>query len=121
MNKPDGDPSRNFGVGSAREDGVALAIQFFETTSSSRTDQRRGNSNEQVGAGRAGMNQHAELVLFITPRDRRALQLLASETGNGEIAEYLGMSASEVESYLTMLFAKVGAASQSEAVAIAAR
>ena len=131
MNKPDTHLSINFDGGSALGGGVALVNTFVEKTSSSRNDQRRTNSNET----RSWMThapiwyrpEHGtdppptRLVLFITPQDRRALQLLASERGSGEIAEHLGMSTSEVDSYLSVLFAKIGAASQSEAVAIAAR
>jgi DNA-binding NarL/FixJ family response regulator len=58
-------------------------------------------------------------VLQITPRDREALQLLAMGREIGQIAGSLGLSAGEVESDLTKLFATMGAASRSEAIAVA--
>jgi DNA-binding NarL/FixJ family response regulator len=58
-------------------------------------------------------------VLHLTPSDRDALQLLANGTAAIEIAKDLGLSESEIESHLTRLFARMGAASPAEAVAIA--
>lgn len=58
-------------------------------------------------------------VLHITPSDRVALQLLAKGTAAIEIANNLGLPESELESHLTTLFARLGAASRSEAIAIA--
>jgi two-component system, NarL family, response regulator YdfI len=61
------------------------------------------------------------LVLHITPWDQAALQLLANGTAVDEIAGRLGMGEREVETYLTTLFAKLGVASRSEAIAAAFR
>jgi DNA-binding NarL/FixJ family response regulator len=58
-------------------------------------------------------------VLHITPSDRDTLQLLANGTAAIEIANDLGLPESEIESHLTRLFARMGAASPAEAVAIA--
>jgi DNA-binding NarL/FixJ family response regulator len=58
-------------------------------------------------------------VLHITPSDRVALQLLANGTVAIEIAKNLGLPESEIESHLTRLFARLGAASRSEAIAMA--
>jgi DNA-binding NarL/FixJ family response regulator len=58
-------------------------------------------------------------VLHITPADRDALQLLANGTAAIEIANDLGLAESEIESHLTRLFARMGAAGPAEAVAIA--
>jgi NarL family two-component system response regulator YdfI len=58
-------------------------------------------------------------VLHITPADRVALQLLANGTAAIEIANNLGLPEAELESHLTTLFARLGAASRSEAIAIA--
>jgi NarL family two-component system response regulator YdfI len=61
------------------------------------------------------------VVLHITPWDQAALQLLANGTAVDEIAGCLGMGEREVDTYLTALFVKMGAASRSEAVAAAFR
>ena len=61
------------------------------------------------------------LVLHITPTDRDALQLLANGTAAADIASDLGLPASEIESHLTRLFARMGAASPAEAIAIAVK
>jgi len=61
------------------------------------------------------------LTLHITHRERAALQLLADGRAKDEIANGLGVSEPAVEAHLTMLFAKMGAASQTEAVAAAFR
>jgi DNA-binding NarL/FixJ family response regulator len=58
-------------------------------------------------------------VLQITPSDRDALQLLANGTAATEIANDLGLPQSEIESHLTKLFVRMGAAGPAEAVAIA--
>jgi DNA-binding NarL/FixJ family response regulator len=58
-------------------------------------------------------------VLHITPSDRDALQLLANGTAAIEIANNLGLPESEIESHLTGLFARLGAASRAEAIAMA--
>lgn len=58
-------------------------------------------------------------VLHITPADRNALQLLANGTDAIAIASGLGLPESEIDSHLTTLFARIGAASPAEAVAIA--
>lgn len=60
-------------------------------------------------------------MLHITPWDQAALQLLANGTAVEEIAGRLGIGARDVDSYLTTLFAKLGAASRSEAIAAAFR
>jgi NarL family two-component system response regulator YdfI len=60
-------------------------------------------------------------VLHITPSDRDALQQLANGTAPIEIANNLGLSESEIESHLTRLFARLGAASLAEAIAIAVK
>lgn len=61
----------------------------------------------------------ASLVLEITPAERNALQLLAIGTPADEVARNLGAAESDGESQLTRLFAAMGAANQTEAVAIA--
>jgi DNA-binding NarL/FixJ family response regulator len=59
--------------------------------------------------------------LLITPSDRAMLQLLADGKEAHAIADRLGIAANELDARLTKLFAKLGAASRSEAVATAAR
>jgi DNA-binding CsgD family transcriptional regulator len=61
------------------------------------------------------------VVLHITPWERNALQLLAEQKGTTEIASCLGLSVSEIDPHLTALFARMGAASRTEAVASAQR
>jgi LuxR family transcriptional regulator, quorum-sensing system regulator BjaR1 len=59
------------------------------------------------------------LVLQITPLERDALQLLALGKAPEEIASCLSIRASDVKSHLARLFAAMGAANESEAVAVA--
>jgi DNA-binding NarL/FixJ family response regulator len=61
------------------------------------------------------------LILQITPWERTALQLLANGKATHEMAGRLGLSECEVESHLTTLFARMGAASRTEAIAAAVR
>lgn len=60
-------------------------------------------------------------MLHITPTERAALQLLATGIGTGELAGRLGLSAYEIDAHLASLFARMGAASRTEAVASAMR
>jgi len=60
-------------------------------------------------------------LLHITPWERTALQLLANGIATREIATRLGTGEAEVESHLMTLFARLGAASRTEAVAAAVR
>jgi DNA-binding NarL/FixJ family response regulator len=60
-------------------------------------------------------------MLEITFRERAALELLAKEKGLNEIAGNLGVSEREAEEQLSMLFAKMGAATRTEAVSVAMR
>jgi DNA-binding CsgD family transcriptional regulator len=61
------------------------------------------------------------LVLQITPSERTALQLLATGKDRREVADRLLVSEGEIDTHLATLFAKMGVASQSEAVAAALR
>ena len=58
-------------------------------------------------------------MLQITPWDREALQLLARGTEISQIAGRLGLSTREVEANLMQLFATMGAANRTEAIAVA--
>jgi DNA-binding NarL/FixJ family response regulator len=69
------------------------------------------SSNEKGGAP----------VLQITPWERAALQLLANGIATHELAGRLGVSESEIEVRMSTLFARMGAASRSEAIAAALR
>jgi DNA-binding NarL/FixJ family response regulator len=60
-------------------------------------------------------------VLRITPWERWALQLLADGKATHEVAGSLGISETEVEVHLATLFARMGAANRSEAIAAALR
>ena len=60
-------------------------------------------------------------MLHITPHERAALQLLANGAGTHGIADQLGVSEPELEAHLSRLFARMGAATHTEAVAAAWR
>ena len=60
-------------------------------------------------------------MLHITPWERSALELLATGTSTNGMASRLGITASEIELRLSALFARMGAASATEAVRAAAR
>ena len=59
------------------------------------------------------------MALRITPSERHALQLLAKGYTTSGVATSLGLGALEAEVLLTRLFAALGAASQTEAIAAA--
>jgi DNA-binding NarL/FixJ family response regulator len=61
------------------------------------------------------------LVLHITPWERAALLLLANGMSSTELAGRFGVSEGEIEASLTTLFARMGAASRTEAIAAALR
>ena len=61
------------------------------------------------------------LVLQITPRERVALQLLADGKATQEIVGSLAVGERDVEAHLTTLFARMGAASRTEAISAAFR
>ena len=60
-------------------------------------------------------------MLHITPWERSALELLATGTSPREIAGRLGVSEPEIELRLSTLFARMGAATQADAIAAAGR
>jgi DNA-binding CsgD family transcriptional regulator len=60
-------------------------------------------------------------VLQITPLERVALQLLANGIATDELAGRLGVTAGEIEAHLSVLFARMGATSRSQAIAAAFR
>ena len=60
-------------------------------------------------------------MIQITPWERSALELLAAGICPAQIGLRSSLSQSEVERRLAALFAKMGAASQAEAVAAASR
>ena len=60
-------------------------------------------------------------ALRITPRERQALKLLASGQTTTGVAAGLGMGTHEIDTLLDRLFAAMGAASRTEAVAAAQR
>jgi DNA-binding NarL/FixJ family response regulator len=70
---------------------------------------------------RRDCHEGKEPVLRITPWERWALQLLADGKATHEVAGSLGISETEVEVHLATLFARMGAANRSEAIAAALR
>jgi DNA-binding NarL/FixJ family response regulator len=60
-------------------------------------------------------------VLHITPWERGVLEQLAGGAATTDIASRLGLDDREIESSLAMLFARMGVASRTEAVAAAVR
>jgi DNA-binding NarL/FixJ family response regulator len=60
-------------------------------------------------------------VLQITPWERDALQLLAEGTPTIQIGAMLGLSPGDIDPFLGALFARLGAASHSDAIRVAAR
>jgi DNA-binding CsgD family transcriptional regulator len=61
------------------------------------------------------------LMLYLTHREREALQLLADGRARTDIACGLGVSERAIDAHLTALFARMGAASRAEAIAAASR
>jgi DNA-binding NarL/FixJ family response regulator len=58
-------------------------------------------------------------ILRITPWERDALQLLADGHTRNKLSRYFGLSASVIDFRLEELFASMGAATQTEAIAVA--
>jgi DNA-binding CsgD family transcriptional regulator len=61
------------------------------------------------------------MVLLITPSERTALRLMADGKATRDIARNLGISEWAAEAHLTALFARMGAASRTEAIGAALR
>jgi DNA-binding CsgD family transcriptional regulator len=61
------------------------------------------------------------LMLYLTHREREALQLLADGRATTDIACGLGVSERAIDAHLTALFTRMGAASRAEAIAAASR
>jgi DNA-binding CsgD family transcriptional regulator len=61
------------------------------------------------------------LILHITPAERQTLQMLADGSPTDAIADHLGVRECEVETRLSTLFARIGAASKTAAIAVAFR
>ncbi|HJZ76555.1 MAG TPA: hypothetical protein VKE51_32695 [Vicinamibacterales bacterium] len=58
-------------------------------------------------------------MLYITPWEREVLQLLADGSTASELSTCLGLCTGETESLLASLFAAMGAATQTQAIAVA--
>jgi DNA-binding NarL/FixJ family response regulator len=63
----------------------------------------------------------AELAEPLTPREREVLQMLASSSGNKEIASRLSISEHTVKFHVTSILGKLGASSRTEAVFLGIR
>lgn len=73
--------------------------------------------DEFADMARAGGKPDKEL----SPREREVLQLLAYGKSNKEIAKVLGIGAQTVKTHVSHIFAKLGAADRTGAVALALR
>lgn len=60
-------------------------------------------------------------ILQITPWERMVLRLLASGSAPSTIGDHLGMSERAVDAHVASLFAKLGVATKTDAVAAAVR
>jgi DNA-binding CsgD family transcriptional regulator len=60
-------------------------------------------------------------VLQITPSERYALQLVAHGAPTSRIGTMLGLVPADIGSFLTALFARLGATSRAEAIRVASR
>lgn len=61
------------------------------------------------------------MVLYVTPQERTALELLASGAEPGALADRFRLDEQAVEEQLTSLFARMGVRSLAEALSVAAR
>ena len=61
------------------------------------------------------------MVLYVTPLERTALELLASGADPGVLADRFRLNEQAVEAQLTSLFARMGVRSLAEALSVAAR
>jgi DNA-binding CsgD family transcriptional regulator len=61
------------------------------------------------------------MLLYITPRERQALGLLADNATHEEVAVCFGVRMSDVGSCLKELFSRMGVSNQTEAIAVASR
>ena len=69
----------------------------------------------------SGSEASRPMVLHITPAERSALQLLATGKATHEIAGHLGTNEGDLDARLSGLFARMGVASQTEAIVVALR
>jgi DNA-binding NarL/FixJ family response regulator len=84
---------------------------------------RASSATDNAGRRRASTLPATEEidVLYITPEERAALQLLADGQEANEIAVRLRVPESQIADLLTTLFARLGATSRAAAVSAAAR
>jgi DNA-binding CsgD family transcriptional regulator len=61
------------------------------------------------------------VVLYVTPQERTALELLANGADPGVLADRFRLNEQAVEAQLTSLFARMGVRSLAEALFVAAR
>jgi DNA-binding NarL/FixJ family response regulator len=70
-------------------------------------------------AGRLVAPTRAVRAVALTPREVEVLRLIAAGQGNREIAAALSMSLRTVERHAATIYAKIGAAGRTEAIAFA--
>ncbi len=76
---------------------------------------------ELVALGSQAVRREPAAVDELTPREREILQLVAQGRSNGEIGKQLFISAKTVSVHVSNILGKFGAASRTEAAAIARR
>ena len=60
-------------------------------------------------------------MLLITPWERAALMLLAADSTTADVAHRLRVPEAEIEEHLRRLYARMGAASRTDAITLASR
>ncbi len=75
----------------------------------------------RTGTDRPAGGARAAVASPLTPREREVLAMMAEGLGNKSIARRLGISDHTVKTHVAALFAKLGASSRTEAVAVGVR
>src|SRR5262245_41260767 len=99
---------------------IDLVLQRFRATSGASARPRPGSGFAVLFQRGTSMRTQCR-PLFLTPRERRALQLLANDHTVDAVAADLGVGTSTCERLLTRLFAALGVATHVEAIVDARR
>lgn len=117
---------------SSRDGSAAILLSFTvltvggvcsgeEATAMRRAESESGPAWAWAGEGAISRGAVGSDVLMITPHELNALRMLADGTTTQTIASRLGMRVCEADAALRSLFARLGAASRREALAVAMR